>query len=294
LPDKPCLIVLQVYDLTTVKINCFFVSNFCSIINAMDKTEKTKILNSLLFPALFVAVMWLVKIAELISGSSFSSLGIFPMRFSGLTGIITAPFIHGDLAHITANSLPFLILGSLLFYIYRPIAWKIFILIFLITGLWVWVLGREAYHIGASGVVYGLASFLFFSGIFRKDGRLLAITFLVAFLYGSMIWGLFPELFPKKNISWESHLMGMIAGIILAAYFKGEGGPLRRRYSWELEEENELDENDPEAYWNVKPAEKKKPNPPQENNSNPVNINYIYKESKTDTDNTDQSPKSLS
>lgn len=258
----------------------------------MDKTEKTKILNSLLFPALFVAIMWLVKIAELISGSSFSFLGIFPLKFTGLAGIITAPFIHGDLAHLTANSFPFIILGSLLFYIYRPIAWKIFILTFLITGLWVWVLGREAYHIGASGVVYGLASFLFFSGIFRRDGRLLAITFLVAFLYGSMIWGLFPELFPKKNISWESHLMGMIAGIILAAFFKGEGGPRRKSYSWELEEENELDENDPEAYWNVKPKEKKNPPPSPENN--PLNINYIYKESKTETNDTNQSPKSLS
>jgi hypothetical protein len=88
--------------------------------------------------------------------------------------------------------------------------------------------------------------------------------------------------------------MGMIAGIILAAFFKGEGGPRRKRYSWELEEENDLDENDPEAYWNVKPKEKKNTPPPPENNTNPININYIYKESKTDTNDTNQSPKSLS
>lgn len=247
-------------------------------------------LNSFFYPALFVGLMWLVKIAELISGSSFSHLGIFPMKLSGLVGIITAPFIHADLAHITANSIPFLVLGTLLFYVYRPIAWKVFILTYVITGFWVWVLGRESYHIGASGVVYGLASFLFFSGIFRKDGRLLAITFLVAFLYGSMIWGLFPELFPKKNISWESHLMGMMAGIILAIFFKKEGGPIPRRYSWELEEESETDENDPNAYWNVKPGEKKKTDPPQ--SPNHPEINYIYKESKTNENSNDQSPKS--
>lgn len=257
----------------------------------MQHTEKTKILNSLFYPALFVGMMWLVKIAELITGNSFSHLGIFPMKLSGLVGIVTAPLIHADLAHLTANSAPFLVLGTLLFYVYRPIAWKIFILTYLITGFWVWVLGRESYHIGASGVVYGLASFLFFSGIFRKDGRLLAITFLVAFLYGSMIWGLFPELFPKKNISWESHLMGMIAGIILAVFFKNEGGPLTKRYSWEIEEENELDENDPEAYWNIKPKEKKKPESPTP--TEPAQINYIYKESKPNEDNTDHSPKSL-
>lgn len=257
----------------------------------MQNTEKTKILNSVFYPALFVGIMWLVKIAELILGKSFSHLGVFPMKLSGLTGIITAPLIHGDIAHLTANSFPMLVLGTLLFYVYRPIAWKIFTLTYLITGFWVWVLGRESYHIGASGVVYGLASFLFFSGIFRKDGRLLAITFLVAFLYGSMIWGLFPELFPKKNISWESHLMGMIAGIILAAFFKNEGGPVRKRYSWEMDEESEIDENDPDAYWNIKPGEKKKPEPPPP--PEPPQINYIYKEEKPKVEDTDQSPKSL-
>jgi membrane associated rhomboid family serine protease len=258
---------------------------------AMQQNEKAKILNSFYYPALFVALIWIIKILELALDTRFSSFGIMPQKFTGLIGIITAPLLHGNLAHLTANSLPALVLGAVLFYVYRPIAWKIFILTYLVTGFWVWVFGRQNYHIGASGVIYGLASFLFFSGIFRKDNRLLAVTLLVAFLYGSMVWGLFPELFPEKNISWESHLMGLLAGFIFAFYFKGEG-PVRKRYSWEIEEEDDTDENDPEAYWNVKPKQKKEAvDTPANQTKNPPQINYIYKESNTKKDDTDQSQK---
>ncbi len=116
-------------------------------------------------------------------------------------------------------------------------------MVYLITGLWVWYWGREAYHIRVSGVVYGLASFLFFSGLIRRDNRLLAITFLVAFLYGSLGWGIFPEIFRKQNISWESHLMGMLSGVVLAFYYKGDG-PQAKRYSCDFEEEDADDEDD--------------------------------------------------
>ena len=131
-----------------------------------------------------------------------------------------------------------LVLGGCLFYFYKEIAVKIFILIYLITGLCVWFGAREAYHIGASGVVYGLASFLFLSGIIRRDGRLLAITLLVTFLYGSLVWGVFPDFYPEKNISFESHFWGLIVGVILALYFR-KLGPQRKKYDWEEEEEFE-------------------------------------------------------
>ena len=246
----------------------------------MKREERAKIFQSIIYPTLFVILIWLVKTTELLFDVRFSHFGIMPMKAEGLTGIITAPFIHGDLAHLYANTIPIWVLGSLLFYVYRSIAWKVFILIWVVTGLWVWFWGREAYHIGASGVLYGLASFLFFSGIFRRDGRLLAITFLVAFLYGSMIWGLFPDLFPEKNISWESHLMGLIAGLVLALFYRDEGGPVRKKYSWELEEEDETEEDDPDAYWN-KPIQKKPPRVQHNKPENePLKINYIYKKTK--------------
>jgi len=246
----------------------------------MKREERAKILQSIIYPTLFVILIWLVKTTELLLDVRFSHFGIMPMKAEGLAGIITAPFIHGDLAHLYANTIPIWVLGSLLFYVYRSIAWKVFILTWVVTGLWVWFWGREAYHIGASGVLYGLASFLFFSGIFRRDGRLLAVTFLVAFLYGSMIWGLFPDLFPEKNISWESHLMGLIAGLVLAVFYRDEGGPVRKKYSWELEEEDEIEEDDPDAYWN-KPLQKKPPRVQHNKPENePLKINYIYKKTR--------------
>ena len=120
--------------------------------------------------------------------------------------------------------------------------------IWLLSGLWVWFGGRPSWHIGASGVIYGISSFLFVSGLIRKDTRLAALALIVAFLYGSLIWGVFPDFFPKeKHISWEGHLGGAIAGLVLAVYYR-KSGPKRKQYSWELEEEAQDDE-DEQAYW---------------------------------------------
>jgi membrane associated rhomboid family serine protease len=251
----------------------------------MKAEERQRFISSIIFSTLLVAVMWLVKVTELAFHVRFVRLGIMPLEATGLIGIFTAPFIHGSLAHLSANSLPVWVLTSMLFYFYRPIAWRTFFLIYFITGLWVWFWGRESYHIGASGVVYGLASFLFFSGLIRRDNRLLAITFLVAFLYGSLVWGIFPEILPEKNISWESHLMGLISGVVLAFYYKGEG-PQRKKYSWDFEEEDD-DEDDENAYWN-KPLKKpeKRPVIKEQEKKEPWQINYIYKEKKDESEKT--------
>ena len=142
----------------------------------MQVTEKAKILNSILIPTFFVIFLWLVKLSEIIFHLDFAIYGIMPLKISGLIGIIAAPLIHGDIAHLSANSVPMWVLMATLLYFYRPIAWKVFLLIYFITGFWVWVWARESYHIGASGVVYGLATFLFLSGIFRKESRLMSFT----------------------------------------------------------------------------------------------------------------------
>ncbi|MCD4735661.1 MAG: rhomboid family intramembrane serine protease [Bacteroidales bacterium] len=206
----------------------------------MSKVEQKKILYSLVYPSIFILTLWAVKIIEIVFNLDLGILGIFPHKLSGLVGIITSPFIHGDLKHLFANSVPLFVLGGCMFYFYREIAVGSVIFIYLTTGLWVWLGGREAYHIGASGIVYGLASFLFFSGILRKDARLLAITLVVTFLYGSMVWGIFPDFYQERNISFESHLWGIVSGLIIAAYFRKEG-PQRKKYDWE-EEDDEDDE----------------------------------------------------
>ena len=123
---------------------------------------------------------------------------------SGITGIITSVFIHGDIQHIFSNTLPILVLGTMLFYFYKKIAKPTFIWIWLVSGIWLWIGGRSSelnlmYHIGASTLIYGLATFLFFSGVFRKHLRLMVVSALVVFLYGSIMWGIFPL---KSEISW--------------------------------------------------------------------------------------------
>ena len=215
-------------------------------------SEKRKLIHSLIFPALFIFIMWMVKFSEIIFNIDFKDLGVYPRSVYGLIGIISSPFIHADFAHLIANSLPLFFLSFMLFYFYREISYKIFFLIFFVTGIWVWFGGRESFHIGASGIVYGLASFLFFSGIIRRNTKLMGITLVIAFLYGSMIWGIFPEFFPEKNISWESHLSGLLGGLIFAYYYRKQG-PKIKKYDWEDDEDEDEDddEDDENQYWKL-------------------------------------------
>ena len=203
-----------------------------------EKVEKKIFRYSLVFPTLFVFIFWLVKIIETAFDLNFATFGVYPLHLEGLPGIVLAPFIHGDFKHLGANTVSFFILSWALFYFYRKLAYRIFILLFLLSGTCVWLGGREAWHIGASGLVYGLASFLFFSGIFRNDARLLTIGLIVAFLYGSMFWGIFPIL---PEISWESHLWGAVSGLALSVFYRKQG-PQRQKMEWEDEPDDETDE----------------------------------------------------
>lgn len=204
-------------------------------------TEAMRFFKSLAFPVILVVLIWMVKAVEMAFDLELYTLGLFPQTVRGLRGIILAPFIHGDIAHLISNTFPILLLGSALFYFYRNVAFRVMLFSVLITGAWVWVVGRPSYHIGASGVIYSLAAFLFVSGVIRRHPRLMALSLLVVFLYGGMVWGVFPV---QERISWESHLMGVFSGILLAVYFRAHG-PQRKKYSWELEEETEPDEAAP-------------------------------------------------
>jgi len=229
------------------------------------KEEEKRVLHSLYVPFLLVLLMWAVRIIQTAGGYDLSFLGIYPLKWQGLVGIITTPFIHSDFSHLIANTVPIIVLGAALVYFYHGIAFRILALIWLFTGFWVWIGGREAWHIGASGVVYGLAAFILVSGIIRKHTGLMAMALVVVFLYGSLIWGIFPEFFPDRNISWEAHLYGLVAGVVLAFFYRKEG-PQRKMYDWEFEEEEEMggqgeegiggsgeDGNgrDKDDYWNI-------------------------------------------
>ncbi len=199
-------------------------------------TEKQHIVHSIIFPALFILLLWIIKIFEHEFNWDIHILGVYPRNIKGLIGVLTSPFVHGNFEHLFNNSTSLFVLTMAVFYFYRPIQYKVFFLVYIISGLWVWFGGRSAYHIGASGIVYGLASFIFFSGVIRSDVRLMAISLIVVFLYGSMVWGIFPI---KHHISWESHMLGSLAGLILAIYYR-KYGPQPIKFSWEYEEEEDI------------------------------------------------------
>lgn len=184
-------------------------------------------------PLFFLAVIWAVFIL-FGRNHAFKDWGIVPRTFEGLRGILTGPFVHADWDHLLSNTAPILVVGTVLVYFYRSITLRVIGMIWIFGGFWVWIMARPASHIGASGLIYGGVIFLFFSGIFRKDVRLMAVSFLVVFLYGSLAWGILP-IDPAQ--SWESHLSGSIAGLFAAIYYRQEG-PQRPKYNWELEEEH--------------------------------------------------------
>jgi len=228
----------------------------------MNKFEVKRFINAARFPILLVATLWTVKIIEQITDQSFAEYGLQPRKVEGLLGIVGAVFLHADWKHLFNNSIPLLILGSSLFYFYKEVAWKVIIWVVIMGGLWTWISARESVHIGASGLLYGLFSFLLFSGFIRRNKQLLSISFLVAFLYGSLVWGLLPI---DYRVSWESHLWGFIAGIVLAIYYRKIGMQMEK-HVWNEEEEEILENLD---YWKKEGDKKRK-------------VNYIFKEKEKD------------
>lgn len=158
--------------------------------------------------------MWAIFSFELYSNVDLGFLGIYPRTLHGLIGVLASPMIHGSLLHLTSNTLPLLFLGSSLYYFYDKIAGRVFLHCYLFTGLLVWIFGRPFYHIGASGLIYGLAFFLISFGLFRKDFKSLLISGIVVFLYGGIIYGLLPN---QPGVSWESHVLGAVVGITTAS-----------------------------------------------------------------------------
>ena len=205
--------------------------------------EKKRFLYSLVLPSIFVILCVLLWLLEFAFGTKFSFLGIYPRSTQSLYGIITYVFVHANVGHLFGNMVSFFILSVCLFYFYRDVAYKIFVLLWLLSGILLWFVGRDGCHIGASGLIYGLAFFLFWSGIFKKYTRLIAISLLVAFLYGNLVWGMLPLKIDDPT-SWEGHLSGAVAGFFFAILFRKEG-PVRVEHHWNEEEDDEpeIEEN---------------------------------------------------
>ena len=211
---------------------------------------------------MLVFMMWFVNTLDRLLPLELYQYGVYPLRSSGLIGIITAPFIHStvDFGHILNNSAPTFVLSWLLFYHYRKVALKSFLIIYFLTGIGVWFVARENYHIGMSGVIYGMASFLVVSGFFKQNIRVAGISLLVIFMYGSIIWGIFPQ---ELSVSWEGHAMGLFSGIIAAVIFRGRTHEAVK-YKYEIEEELGLEPD--EEYWTEEYAMKRRIEKMQEMN----------------------------
>ncbi|WP_353778873.1 rhomboid family intramembrane serine protease [Winogradskyella sp. 3972H.M.0a.05] len=233
------------------------------------------------YPLLFVLLIWLTFWFQIRVFSGFKAFGIYPLTFTGLRGVVFSPFIHGDMTHLYHNTIPLFVLSMALFYFYRAISWKVILYGILLSGLITWFIGRPANHIGASGLIYVLVSFIFFKGVFARHYRLIALSLLVVFLYGSMIWYVFPV---KQGISWEGHLAGLITGLVFALIFRKQIAK-PERYLWEAPDYNEDDDefmkhfdedgNFIESIGNDEELPEEAPSPPKR-----IIIRYKYKENR--------------
>jgi membrane associated rhomboid family serine protease len=258
--------------------------------------NQNSLLKSAIPPLLYLLVIWVIFYVNEHFKLDLAAFGLRPRNLPGLIGILTMPLLHSDLPHIASNSVPLLVLGICLFQYYREIAYKVFFISYFASGILVWLFaanpGHNSVHIGASGLIYALAGFLFFSGFLRRDKVLFGITLLITFLYGTIIWGIFPEEFQiairysekARNISWEGHLFGFLSGTALA-YIYRRVGPQRPKYSWEINNDEDVDESDP--YWMVdeeSDTNEKKDDILKNTSDNPYTVHYTFIPKKTEDD----------
>jgi membrane associated rhomboid family serine protease len=182
----------------------------------------------------FVALLWFIQLLNWGLDLELERFGVRPRELIGLPGILLAPLLHGGIAHLVANSLPLLVLGTGILHLYPNSALKVIPAVYLGPGIAVWLFAGGSVHIGASGLVYGLLSYIFVAGVLRRDTRAIAASLLVCFLYGTLVWGVLPI---KAGVSWETHLAAALIGLVLAIALRHLDIPPRKRYAWEEEQD---------------------------------------------------------
>ena len=189
----------------------------------------------------FVVLLWLIQLLNGGLDLELQRFGVHPREFAGLPGILLAPLLHGGFPHLVTNSLPLLVLGTVMLHLYPNSAIKVIPVIYLGPGIAVWLFAKEStIHVGASGLVYGLVSYIFVAGVTRRDRRAIAASLLVFFLYGSVVWGVFPI---QPGVSWETHLAAALIGLALAIALRRLDLPPLKRYAWEDEKDEDEDQD---------------------------------------------------
>jgi membrane associated rhomboid family serine protease len=189
----------------------------------------------------FVALLWCIQLLNWALDLGPEDFGVRPRELAGLPGILFAPLVHGGVEHLLANSLPLVILGTAMLYLYPTAARIVLPAVYVGTGLAVWLFARGSSHVGASGLVYGLVSYIFVAGLIRRDRRAIAASLLVCFMYGASVWGLLPI---EPGVSWETHLAAALIGLVTAIALRRRDIPPRNRYSWEQENYDAESEKD--------------------------------------------------
>ena len=189
----------------------------------------------------FVALLWLIQLLDSGLGVTPEDFGVRPRQLAGLIGIVFAPLVHGDFAHLFSNSLPLIVAGTAMLYLYPRSSLRVLPAVYFGPGAAVWLFARGSSHLGASGLVYGLVAYIFVAGLIRRDRRAIAASLLVSFMYGALVWGVLPI---KRGVSWETHLAAAVIGVALALALRHLDVPPRRRYSWE-EESSETEQEAP-------------------------------------------------
>jgi membrane associated rhomboid family serine protease len=187
----------------------------------------------------FLALIWIIELLNWGLDLGAEDFGVRPRQLAGLPGILFAPLVHAGVAHLLANSLPLLVLGTVMLYLYPSAALRVLPAVYLGPGVAVWLFARGGVHVGASGLVYGLVGYIFVAGLIRRDRRAIAASLLVAFMYGALVWGVLPI---ERGVSWETHLAAALIGVVLAIALRRLDIPPRRRYTWEDEKDNYADE----------------------------------------------------
>ena len=256
------------------KFGCFFVILIKIEENLKASSPFVFTTGTIGYPLLFVLMIWIVFWVEVRFNVSLNGFGVRPGEIIGLRGILFSPFIHSDIEHLFNNTIPLFILSLALFYFYRPISWKVLLIGLVASGILTWLIGRPSNHIGASGIIYLLASFLFFKGIFSKYYRLVALSLIVVFIYGGLVWYVTPI---DPTISWEGHLSGMISGFALALIFrKNIAEP--PKYHWEQPDYSEEDDPFMRHFDENGNFIEKLPEDEVEDDIEETEYNYIYKE----------------
>ena len=205
----------------------------------MKRYNAYQLTPSILPVVMVVAVLWVIQSAGVLFKWDLSLLGVVPHEIVRLYGIVTSPLVHGSYEHLFNNTLPLIVLGSMVRYGYPSSRGKVLLWAWLTSGLGIWLFGRESVHLGASGVSHGLFFFLFTVSLLRKDKRSVALMMIAFFMYGGMVMSIFPR---DPGISYEAHFFGALGGVIAAVlYWKRDPKPAVKRYHWE----EHTDEEDP-------------------------------------------------